>query len=124
MSVKIYDKQKSRLRKKKHIRKNIIGTPERPRLCIFRSLKHTYAQLIDDSSQKTLISVSSLSKDLKDEIAKAKSKTEIAKIIGSNIAQKAKELNHERVIFDRAGYIYHGRVKALAEAAREGGLIF
>lgn len=124
MAVKAYDKRKVRLRKKKHIRKKIFGTPERPRITVFRSLKHVYAQLIDDTSHKTIITVSSLSKDLHKEIAKAKSKTEVAKIVGLNIAKKAKDLNYSNVVFDRAGYIYHGRVKAFAEGAREGGLIF
>lgn len=124
MSVKVHDKQKQRLRKKKQIRKKVRGTTEIPRLAVFRSLKHVYAQLIDDTSQKTIITVSSLSKDLKDELAKAKNKIEISKVIGSNIAKRAKDLKFEKVVFDRAGYIYHGRVKALAEAARNGGLIF
>ena len=124
MSIKIYNKQKIRIRKKRHIRKKVFGTPERPRLCVFRSLKHIYAQLIDDSSQKTILSVSNLSKDLKEELSKAKSKTEVAKIVGMNVAKKALSMNHSNIIFDRSGYIYHGRVKALAEGAREGGLIF
>jgi len=124
MSVNVHNKQKVRMRKKKHIRKSLSGTPERPRLTVFRSLKHTYAQIIDDNSQKTLLSASSLSKDIKDDIAKAKTKTEVARIIGINVAQKAKSLNLNNVIFDRSGYIYHGRVKALADGAREGGLNF
>ena len=124
MSVKVYNKRKVRMRKKKHIRKNVTGTSERPRLSVFRSLKHIYAQIIDDTSQKTILAASSLSKDLKDEITDAKTKTEVAKIIGLNIAKKAKDINCENVVFDRAGYIYQGRVKALAEGAREGGLIF
>lgn len=124
MSVKVHDKRKVRRRKKKSIRKKISGTAERPRLTLFRSLSHIYAQLIDDSSHKTILTVSSLSKDLQQEVANAKSKTEVAKIIGLKVAQKAKEMNYNKVVFDRAGYIYHGRVKALAEGAREGGLIF
>ncbi len=123
MSVKICDKQKIRMRKKKHIKKRIFGTPNRPRLCVFRSLKQMNVQLIDDTSHHTIASLSTLSKEIKEEI-QGKTKTEVAKIVGLNIAKKAKSLNYDKVIFDRAGYIYHGRVKALAEGAREGGLIF
>jgi len=124
MSIKISDKSKVRARKKKHIRKSVLGTPERPRLCVFRSLKHIYVQLIDDTSQKTILTVSTLSKDLKADLSKAKNKIEVAKLIGLNIAQKAKDMKLEHVVFDRAGYLYHGRVKAVADGAREGGLIF
>lgn len=124
MSQKVYDKEKVRRRKKKHIRKKVLGTTAKPRLTVFRSLKHIYAQLIDDTTHHTIVTVSSLTKDLQPEIAKAKSKTEVAKIVGLNAAKKAKELKYETVIFDRAGYLYHGRVKALAEGAREGGLVF
>ncbi|MBD3289971.1 50S ribosomal protein L18 [candidate division KSB1 bacterium] len=124
MSVKVQNKRKTRMRKKKHIRKNVSGTAERPRLVIFRSLKHIYAQLVDDTAEKTLLTVSSLSKDLKESVAKAKNKTDAAKVVGINVAKRAKEKKIENVVFDRAGYIYHGRVKALAEGAREGGLKF
>jgi len=111
-----------RLRRKKRIRKKVSGTSERPRLAVFRSSKNIYAQLIDDSQHKTLTSVSSLSPDLKDKLAKTKSKTEVAKIIGQGIAEKAKSLKIEVAVFDRGGYLYHGRVKAVAEGARENGL--
>ncbi len=124
MSVKVYDKRNVRMRKKKHIRKNVSGTTDRPRLVVFRSLKHIYAQLIDDTAEKTLLTVSSLSKDLKESLAEAKTKTDVAKIIGLNIAERAKKIKIEKVIFDRSGYLYHGRVKALADGAREGGLKF
>jgi large subunit ribosomal protein L18 len=124
MSVKIIEKRKVRQRKKKHIKKTIYGTADRPRLVVFRSLKHMYAQLVDDTSHKTILTVSSLSKDLKADIKKAKSKVEVAKIVGTNIAKRAKELKYTNVLFDRAGYVYHGRVKALADGAREGGLNF
>lgn len=121
----IKDKKKvARLRTKKHIRKKIFGTPERPRLVVFKSARHIYAQLVDDSNQKTITGVSSLTKSVGDEIKKANGNIEKAKIIGKSIASKAKELKMEKVIFDRNGYLYHGRIKAVAEGAREGGLIF
>lgn len=124
MSINRYNKQLNRQRKKKQIRKKIKGTPERPRLVVYRSLKHFYAQLIDDESQKTLLTVSSLSKDLHGELAKAKTKKDVAKLIGKHTAQKAKDMKFEKVVFDRSGYIYHGRVMAFADGAREGGLVF
>ncbi|MBN2009135.1 50S ribosomal protein L18 [candidate division KSB1 bacterium] len=124
MSVKSIDKAKHRKQKKQHIRKSVIGTAERPRLAVFRSLKHMYAQLIDDSASKTILTVSSLSTDIASDVAKAKTKTEVAKLVGMQIAKQAKDMKLEHVVFDRAGYIYHGRVKAMADGAREGGLIF
>jgi large subunit ribosomal protein L18 len=117
-------KQADRLRKKKRIRSKISGTGNRPRLLIFRSLKNTYAQLIDDSQDKTLTGVSTLSADIKGEVAKAKTKQDAAKLVGIQIAQKAKSMKIEEVVFDRGGYRYHGRVKAVAEGAREKGLKF
>ncbi len=123
MSAKKNDKQIARFRKKKHIRKNVLGTTERPRLVVYKSLRHIYAQLVDDTNQKTITGMSSLSKELRDEISKAKNKIEIAEIVGNSIAKKARDLKFERVVFDRNGYIYHGRVKAVAESARRSGLI-
>ncbi|MDZ7264598.1 MAG: 50S ribosomal protein L18 [candidate division KSB1 bacterium] len=114
----------ARLRKKKHIRKVVFGTPEKPRLVVFKSLKHIYAQLVDDTQQRTITGVSSLTGELKEAVSKAKNRMEVSKIVGLGIAKKAKELNVEQVVFDRNGYIYHGRVKAVADAAREGGLKF
>ncbi len=113
-------------RKKKHfsVRKKVIGTPERPRLCVFKSAKNIYAQLIDDLNQKTLFGVSTLSPGLRDDVSNAKSKVEKATIIGKAIAEKAAAENIEQIVFDRSGYIYHGRIKALADGAREGGLKF
>jgi len=123
MAVKIIDKKKARMRKKLYIKKKVRGTTERPRLVVFRSLKHIYVQFVDDSNQKTLLSVSDLSKDIQGDL-KDKNKTESAKVVGKFAAEKAKDLKIENVVFDRAGYIYHGRIKALAEGAREGGLVF
>ena len=107
------------LRQRKHqrIRAKIKGTAERPRLVVFRSSQHLYAQLVDDEKHRVLASASDLS-------LKKGTKLEKAKKVGEEIAKRAKEKKLERVVFDRAGYQYHGRVKALAEAARQGGLKF
>ncbi len=107
-------------RKKIHLRlkRKIRGTADRPRLCVFRSNKAIYCQLIDDRAAQTLASASSLRSSVKG------NKTDIAKSVGLEIAEMAKSLNVESVVFDRAGYLYHGRVKALADGAREGGLQF
>ncbi len=109
-----------RLRRKQRIRRKISGTTERPRLTIFRSSKHFYAQVIDDSEGKTLASVSTLDKDNKT----SGSNRSNAEALGKRIADKAKSSNIEQVVFDRNGYIYHGVVKAFADAARESGLRF
>ena len=114
----------SRLRSKMKIRKMISGTPERPRLTVYRSLSNIYAQLIDDTTGKTLVSASSLNKELAEDLKNAKSKTEKSKVVGSFLAKKAAEQNISSVVFDRNGYRYHGRVQAVAEGAREGGLKF
>ena len=113
-----------RQRIKRHIRKKISGTPERPRLSVYRSLKAIQAQLIDDTAHKTLVTVASQSKALAGEVGKAKGKVEVAKIVGKALAEAAKDKKIETVVFDRSGYLYHGRVKALADAAREAGLKF
>ena len=112
----------ARKRKKRRIRKKIAGTAERPRLVVYRSLAHIYAQLVDDSEGRTLVALSSLSKRPTDEIKKAKSRREISNIVGRGLAKIAKGNGISRVVFDRNGYLYHGRVKAVAEGAREGGL--
>ena len=124
MSSKKNEKANARLRKKKHIKQRIFGTPERPRLVVYKSLKHIYAQLVDDVNQKTITGMSSLSKDLQDEIGKAKNNMQKAEIIGAGIAKKALDLKIDKVVFDRNGYIYHGRVKAIAESARKSGIKF
>jgi large subunit ribosomal protein L18 len=115
------EKIEKRLRRKKRIRAKIFGTKDKPRLSVFRSAKHIYAQLIDDEKNKTLVSASDL--ELKKSRKKLK-KIEKAKEVGKLIAKKAQNLKIEKVVFDRGGYKYHGRVKALAEGAREGGLKF
>jgi len=116
---------KSLLRQKRHerVRGTVIGTSERPRLNVFRSLYNTYAQLIDDTTGKTLLSASTLDAEVK-ERAKTGGTVEAAKAVGELIAKKAKKKKIKRVVFDRGGYKYHGRVKVLADAAREGGLEF
>jgi large subunit ribosomal protein L18 len=124
MSKRVSKRQSGRERRKKHIRKSIVGTPERPRLTVYRSLKEIYAQLVDDTSNQTIASVSSLSKALSDEIKKAKGKVDVAKIVGKEIAAISKKRKIENVVFDRNGFVFHGRVKALADAAREAGLKF
>ncbi|MBL7095430.1 50S ribosomal protein L18 [candidate division KSB1 bacterium] len=124
MSIPKNKKESSRKRVKKHIRKKLSGTAERPRLVVFKSSKHIYAQLVDDTNQKTITGVSSLTKDVKAEVEKAGSKTEAAKIIGKKIAAVGKDKKVESVVFDRNGYLYHGRIKAVADGAREGGLKF
>ena len=109
-----------RLKRHKRVRGKISGTPERPRLCVFRSESNIYAQVIDDVNGNTLVSASSVEKDFEGKGGNV----EAAKKIGSKIAERALAKGIEEVVFDRGGYIYHGRVKALAEAAREGGLKF
>jgi len=114
-------------RKRRHIRvrKQLSGIPERPRLNIFRSLNHIYAQVIDDTKGVTLVSASSLDAGVREaEVPKGKSKTEHASLVGKLVAERALEAGITQVVFDRGGYKYHGRVKALADASREAGLKF
>jgi large subunit ribosomal protein L18 len=106
------------------IRKKINGTSERPRLVVYRSLNQFYGQLVDDVNGKTILSVSTISKDVAEKMKSEKGKQSKSKIIGKIIAEKAKDANIKEVVFDRNGYLYHGRVKAFADGAREGGLKF
>jgi len=117
MDTKVLRRQKIRYR----IRHKIAGTGEKPRLSVFRSNSEIYAQLIDDVTGKTLVSASSQDKDVK---AQKVTKLEKAKLVGAAVARKATELGLSQAVFDRSGYLYHGRVKALADGAREGGLQF
>ncbi|MEB3103462.1 50S ribosomal protein L18 [Ferviditalea candida] len=117
------DKNKARLKRHLRVRKKIQGTSERPRLSIFRSAKHMYAQIIDDSKGITLIAASSQDKELKDQISNG-GNVESARKVGELLAKRAKEKGIDKVVFDRGGYLYHGRVQALADAAREAGLDF
>jgi large subunit ribosomal protein L18 len=114
----------ARRRLKRSIRLRLSGTTERPRLTIYRSLRHVYAQIVDDSQGKTLVSVSDLSKDLREQFKEAKGQSAVGKIVGQLAARKALEKNIKVVVFDRNGYRYHGVVKAMADGAREGGLKF
>ena len=114
----------SREKRKRRVRKRVRGTPESPRLTVFRSSKNIYAQIIDDTSCKTIVDASSLSKDASDEIRKKGSNREGAALIGKMVAEKAIKTGIKKVVFDRNGFLYHGRIKALADAAREGGLKF
>ena len=118
MSKHTSARKQNRLTKKIRIRKTVNGSAERPRLCVFRSSSHMYAQVIDDTKGVTLVCASSLVLDSKE------SGKNLAKLIGVQLAKKALELNIKNVVFDRNGYLYHGRVQAFAEGAREGGLSF
>lgn len=127
----IQKKHQRRLRRQRHLRRKLIGTPDRPRLNIYRSLKHISCQIIDDTAidknknrcGKTLVACSTLSKSIRDKI-KYGGNIEGARMVGEEIAKLAKEKSISKVAFDRGGFKYHGRVKALAEAARKGGLEF
>ena len=111
-----------RATKKARIRRKISGTAERPRLSVFRSLNHIYVQMIDDVKGTTLLEASTKSKELVDEIKSSKGKTSKSKLVGKLVAKKAVEKGITTAVFDRSGYQYHGRIKAVAEGAREGGL--
>lgn len=113
------------LRKVRHlrIRKKVFGTPERPRLCVYKSLRYIYAQIIDDTKGHTLVSASSLEKELRKQL-KSTDNIEAAQLVGKTIAQRALEKGIKKVVFDRAGFLYHGRIKALADSARAEGLEF
>ena len=112
-----------RVRKHVRVRKRVSGTAERPRLNVFRSSKHIYAQIVDDNRGQTLVAASSLSKELDGQFKTGANKL-AARAVGKLIAQKAKEKSIAKVVFDRGGYVYHGRIKELAEGAREAGLKF
>lgn len=114
-----------RTRRAFRVRKKITGTTERPRMCVRRSLNHIYAQIVDDITGKTIVQVGSRGKDFSQKTAgKELTKTDVSKMVGEMLAVMAKEKGVTSVVFDRKGYLYHGRVKALAEAARNNGLVF
>ncbi len=117
--------QRAEARKRRHarVRRKVVGTQERPRLNVYRSLEHIYAQVIDDSTGQTLVSASTVERGLREELANLP-KQEQAKAIGKYVAERAKAKGIEQIVFDRGGYIYHGRIKALAEGSREAGLVF
>ncbi len=124
------EKLEKRLRRKKRVRKKVFGTPEILRLSVFRSKKQIYGQIIDDIKGHTLVACSSLTPEIREKIkelkerGEIKNKLDIAFLVGKFLAERAKEKGITKVVFDRGGYKYHGRVKALAEGAREGGLEF
>jgi len=120
---RIAKKRQNRLRRHKRVRKKIFGTAERPRLSVYSSLRNIYAQIIDDEKGKTLLASSSLAPEIRNQISYG-GNIEAAKLVGKNIALKAKEKGISTVVFDRGGKVYHGRIKALAETAREDGLNF
>jgi large subunit ribosomal protein L18 len=115
--------REARIRRHHRVREKISGTKEQPRLCVFRSLKHIYAQVVDDSEGKTLVAASTLDAEIVKDSNKKK-KTNQAELVGTLLAKRAIEKKIKQVAFDRGGFKYHGRVKALAEAARKGGLKF
>ena len=117
------ERRDSRLKRHRRIRKNLGGTSERPRLAVFRSHLHIYTQLVDDVSGQTIAGASSLSPDVREAVS-GKSKTEMSREVGKLIAKRAAEKGIKQVRFDRGGYRYHGRIKAVADGAREGGLEF
>ena len=116
-------KRQARIKRKKRIRKKMAGSPERPRLSVFRSAKHVYAQLVDDSRGETIVAASSLEKVVQGR-APFGSKVALANHIGKLIAERAAEKGIKKVVFDRNGFLYHGRVKAISDGAREAGLDF
>ena len=113
----------ARLTRKKRIRKKLVGSSSRPRLCVFRSAKHIYAQIIDDSLGQTLAAASSLEKTVR-ENAESKNKINAANAVGKIIGQRALDKGVKQIVFDRNGFLYHGRIKAVSEGAREAGLKF
>jgi len=117
------DRRSVRIERHRRVRKKVFGTSECPRLSVFKSLKHIYVQVIDDQNKITLVSTSTLSPDVRDKITGGNN-IEVAKVVGEDIGKKAVEKNIISAVFDRGGYRYHGKVKALAEAAREAGLKF
>ncbi len=117
------DKNQDRLKRHARVRKKLSGTPETPRLCVYRSLNHIYAQIIDDVAGNTLVAASSVEKEIA-KLLDGKTKKEQAKIVGAKLAEKALAKGIANVVFDRGGYLYTGRVASLADGAREGGLKF
>ena len=121
--IKRKSRNESRQRRHLRIRRGVRGTPARPRLSVFRSVAHIYAQVVDDDAGRTLAAASSLDPEIRTQAAGVK-KAEAGKLVGQLVARRAKEHGVSRVVFDRGGYLYHGRVKAVADGAREGGLEF
>ncbi|MFQ3536614.1 MAG: 50S ribosomal protein L18 [Aggregatilineales bacterium] len=123
MADRAKEKRQARLSRHLRVRKKVKGTPERPRLVVYRSLEHIYAQVIDDTIGHTLVSASTIDSEVR-KLLDGKKKTEEAQIVGRVVAERARNAGIQKVVFDRGGRKYHGRVKALADAAREAGLEF
>ena len=121
---KLNPRKEAWLKRRKRVRSRVLGTSERPRLNIFRSARHMYAQIIDDSIGSTLVAASTLSPEIRPKLGELKGKIEPAQEVGRLIAEKAKEKGIGQVVFDRNGFLYHGRIKAVADGARKGGLKF
>ena len=119
----ILRKRQQRQRRKRHVRKKVIGSPERPRLTVFRSHKNIYAQIIDDTVGRTLVAASSRESELTQQLSNGSNRT-AAKVVGTALAEKAVKAGIKKVVFDRNGYAYHGRISELAQAARDSGLEF
>ncbi|NLY89557.1 MAG: 50S ribosomal protein L18 [Firmicutes bacterium] len=117
-------RSEARIRRHMRLRKRVTGTAERPRLSVFKSLRHIYAQIIDDTAGKTLLSASTLEPEIREKVGKDSGNIAGAKVVGEIIAERALAKGIKKVVFDRGGHLYHGRVAALAEAAREKGLDF
>ncbi len=122
--ISIKDNRLARLKRKKRVRKKIEGQPDRPRLTVFKSARHIYAQIIDDSVRRTLVTTSTISKDLKSKTKGISGNIKGATLVGETIGKKGVKKGIIEVVFDRNGFLFHGRVKALADAARENGLKF
>jgi len=122
--IKREDRKRLRLMRHKRLRKRISGTPERPRLSVYRSEKHIYAQIIDDTKGVTLVAASTVEKELRDKLNQKTWNVQAAKEVGKIIAERATAKGIKEIVFDRGGYKYHGRIKALADSARESGLKF
>jgi len=116
-------KKQTRLKRKKRIRKKITGTTERPRLCVFRSAKHVYAQVVDDSTGRTIAAAGSVEDKVKGQ-SDLKGKIAVASLVGKSVGERAIKQGIQKVVFDRNGFFYHGRVKAVSDGAREAGLLF
>ncbi|MBE3556417.1 MAG: 50S ribosomal protein L18 [Firmicutes bacterium] len=121
--IKKGSREEARQHRHRRVRKRVVGTPERPRLSVYRSNEHIYAQIIDDESSRTLCAASTIDRELRGKLASG-SNVDAARAVGNLLAQRAVAKGISKVAFDRGGYLYHGRVAALAEAAREGGLDF
>jgi len=122
--IKSLDRARERRRIHVRIRRKVVGSQQRPRLAVYRTLKHIYAQVVDDRTGNTLVAASTVDQGLRPEVPKGGGNVAAARLVGKAVAERARAKGIEAVVFDRGGYLYHGRVKALAEAARENGLKF